>query len=184
MRTICGILCVLLLASTLSAQDSSRGDYRDKYGVLSERNMFMKDRVRGRGEGSSTQPTSRPADAPLTPEESYILRGVIYENDMFTAYFENLNTSRMEAVNVGAELAQIHVADIALDAVELEKNGQTQWITIGKDLRGAAARQVRSGNTGSAPSVAATPGAATSADPTTLSKEEQMRQRRAQERGK
>jgi hypothetical protein len=140
--------------------------------------MFVKDRVRGRGDGSTSRPSStQPAQAPLTPEESYILRGVVYENDVFTAYFENLNTSRIEAVNAGAELAQVRIAEVALDAVLLEKNGQTQWIVIGRDLRGSQARQVAT----SAPSTG-TP-AATTSDPSTLSIEERLRQRRLQERG-
>lgn len=181
------ILVAITLTSTLSAQQQGQQDqrkgYGDEYGVISERNMFVKDRVRGRGdgEGSSTQPTTRPTEAPLTPEESYILRGVVYENDAFLAYFENLNTSRIEAVSIGSELAQVRIVDIALDAVELNKDGQTQWISIGRDLRGSPARAYSAtAGTGAAPATGTAP---STADPGTLSLEERLRQRRLQERG-
>ena len=179
---ISALFVVSLAATTLFGQQRSGGassdSYRDQFGVISERNMFVKDRVRGRGEGASTQPSTRPTEAPLTPEESYVLRGVVFENDLFTAYFENLATSRIEAVNVGAELAQMRIADVALDAVELEKNGQTQWIAIGRDLRGDPARQTKLSGATTAPA-----GPATATDPATLSVEERLRQRRLQERG-
>lgn len=186
MRAIVGFLLICLLTSHLFGQTSNgQKSYRDQYGVLSERNMFVKDRVRGRGDDASTQPTSRPSETPLTPEETYVLRGVIFENDVFTAYFENLASSRIEVASVGSELAQIRIVDIALDAVELDKSGQTQWISIGHDLRGSPGRTrggATAGATGNSIGGAA-PGTETTSDPGTLSIEERMRQRRAAERG-
>jgi len=170
-------------SSEASSASSPRGGYNEQFGVISERNMFVKDRVRGRGDGATSRPsTTQSAQSPLTPEESFILRGVVYENDAFTAYFENLGTSRIQAVNAGAELANTRIAEIALDAVMLERNGQTQWIVIGRDLSGNLARQATPPATG--PGIIGTTSTpSTPSDPATLSIEERLRQRRQQERG-
>src|SRR5262249_51648370 len=88
-----------------TTQPASRGaGYEAEYTVLSDRNIFLRERVRPRG---SNGPTTRRTNeaAPLTPEQSFALRGVVFEDDEIHAYFENIPESSIQRVAIGEELS-------------------------------------------------------------------------------
>lgn len=153
---------------------------RERFAVLSDQNMFMKDRAR-RMSSTSRPATTRPAETILPPEKRYVLRGVVYEDDTFHAYFENIKSSEMVQAVVGTALASGHVAELSLDAVAFENDGVLTWVKVGDDLTGGRSTETPT----SRPTVAGDGAATTSpASGAALSSvEERMRQRRQQSSG-
>jgi hypothetical protein len=169
----------------------------DDYKVIWEQNMFVKDRRRPY---STTRNGAGPRGGPPGPirsaESLFALRGVVLEDGQFLrAYFEDMSDGKMLRLNVGDPIAKGHIAEIAIDAVAYEaSNGQITWVNVGTDLRGQVAvltsssdspRIATSGPTTSASGTGdggTTTGGtgATAVDPSTLSIEERMRQRRLQ----
>jgi hypothetical protein len=108
-------------------------DYRERYTVLSERNIFLRERHRP----SSDSRPSGPRTEPRKPEQTYSLTGIVEEEGEFRAYFENLANPSFTRVSLGEPIARGKITAIALDAVEYEQEGQRRWIEIGHDLTGA-----------------------------------------------
>jgi len=131
---------------------SSREHYSDRYAILGQRNIFLKDRSRGSRNGSngngsstqssSTQPTRR------SPEETLLLRGIVIEQGEVRAYFEDIANSRMLRVAQGESIARGRITSIGLDAVDYETPaasgaggtgsgaGHRTFVAIGHDLTG------------------------------------------------
>lgn len=177
MKRLIGILIVLSLAAVWAVAQERASDYDKRYGVLTDRNMFLKDRPRPRQATSRPATTQRVEALPETPEMRYILRGVIIEENEFRAYFEDRRGGAIR-VAPGDELANGHVAQIAIDAVAFEKDGAIVWIEIGHNLTGSRVATTQptteSTTTGTtAPTDGAAPGSAL----------ERMRLRRLQEQG-
>ena len=126
-----------------SQQRPARPSYGDRYSVLSQRNIFLKDRSRGgSGNGSSTNPSTSATTHPSrrSPEESLLLRGIVIEEGEVRAYFEDVVNSTMVRVAEGDKLARGHVTTIDLDVVEYEptgtNGGKRTFVAIGNDLTG------------------------------------------------
>ena len=156
---------VLFFASLASAQSpTTQPKSFDAYNVIAQRNIFVRDRVRPPEPGRSRErPTSRPADAPLTPQQAYVLRGIVLEEDDLRAYFEDKRTSEITRVATGALLADGRVAEILIDAVRFQNAaaGTMTWVEIGHDLTGTASA---SGGATSSSAVQSAPSAPVSAD--------------------
>jgi hypothetical protein len=110
------------------AQRSS-DTYTSRYNVLSERNIFLKDR---------SQPATRPAPvtqpSPRDPERSVWLTGVVLEGDGYRAYIENQMIGTVMRLAVGDAIARGKITAIEIDAVAYEVNGHVAWIEIGNDF--------------------------------------------------
>ena len=109
-----------------------RQNYRENYSVLSEHNIFLKDRVRREDRPSATQP------APRTAEQNYVLTGVVMEGAEPRAYFEDLNRGSLVKVGIGDTLARGRITGIDIDAVAYDhgERGLT-WVQVGRDLTGS-----------------------------------------------
>jgi hypothetical protein len=166
---------------------TTRENYNDRYGVLSDRNIFLRERGRPapstRRYESSTMSSSRPA-----AESTYVLTGIVLEGGQYRAYVEEVSTGRVQRLAVGDAVAKGHVLDIDIDAMAYSANGKGTWIPIGCDLQGkpfnafptALSRYMTSTGPTSGPTThAATP---LPIDPNSpnLSVEERMRLRRMQ----
>src|SRR5688572_25764016 len=79
----CAFAAIIAISATAHSQRSS-ASYSDRYTVLSERNIFLKDRTQ-----PSTRPTASPRPSPSDPERTNVLRGVVVEEDGYRAYVEN-----------------------------------------------------------------------------------------------
>jgi len=172
----------LLAAGTLLAADSptAKPTYRERYGVLAERNIFLKDR-------SKPAPTTRGSDSTATtretprviPELAFILTGIVKEEGVYRAYIEDVPNSKVLRLNVGDAVAAGKIAAIEIDAISYESAGQQVWVDVGRDLTGgifnAAAATATTQSSTSPAGLTATPNTAN------LSMEEKMRLRRAQE---
>jgi hypothetical protein len=162
-------------------RDSSRPDYRDRYGVLSERNIFLRDRGRRR---RFDQPTSRPAFRPAPLEDSFVLRGVVYEDEQYHAYVESLNSSTVLKLALGDAVASGKVSTIEIDAIQYEQAGrQPVRIEIGQTLTGG--EYIVPVSTVDSTGTTTQPASAPAIDPNSpnLTLEQKMKLRRQQQLG-
>jgi hypothetical protein len=177
-------------SSSSAAPASASASSANRYDVLVENNIFLKDR-RSAGR-PTTDASTRPVARPSTPEQSVYLTGVIFEDGAFRAYFENqAEGAPVLRVSVGDAIARGRVVEIAIDSLAYAStDGRLQWVEIGNDLTGtprpAAGAAGAAGAAASAtPPAAGGAGAAPTAptDPALLSIQERMRLRAQQERG-
>jgi len=140
-------LLVVAAAAAAYAADSApspgnappKVNYSDRYGVLSERNIFLRERGKPatrpsygsrNGDGSSSQYIRPPLEA------SFVLTGIVLEDGQYRAYVEDTSTGRVSRLAVGDSIARGHVLEIEIDAIAYDLNGQGTWVTPGSDLRG------------------------------------------------
>jgi hypothetical protein len=137
--------------------------YSDRYAILSQRNIFLKDRSRGssgrygdgRNGSSTTQASSQPSRRSI--EEQMVLTGIVEEGGQYRAYVEDSAAGAVIRVSNGDRLAHGRVARIAMDSIEYEpqSGGQPKSIAIGNDLTGREVSFAASAFAGSASSAAA-----------------------------
>lgn len=178
----CMTAAVLSLAATPASQPAPAATPPswDSYRLIVSRNMFARDRA---------APTSRRyTPSPRRSENGepeLILTGVIVQEELRIAFFEDSRSGLTYRVPVGGVLGSVAVESISLDGVELRGEGRARRIAIGENLSGAAGTSLR--DAASQPTTAA---AGTSAEsqpagpPTDKGLEdilERMRQRRLQE---
>jgi hypothetical protein len=162
-----------------------RETYSDRYSVLTEHNIFMKDRAR-RPAATTQRATSQAAAPPL--EASLVLRGIVMEEEGFRAYVENLESQNMLKIAIGDDIGHGKVSSFQIDAIEYARGDQKTWIEIGRNFLGAVSASVptsaapTTGPTSAAPGArsGATTGPVNANDPN-LTPEQRMRLRRQQE---
>jgi hypothetical protein len=131
-----GAICIAATSSSNTPTAStSRESYSDRYGVVTDNNVFVRDRRRSsRRSGSSTNPTSRPI------EESLVLTGIVIEDQGLRAYVENTDTHNVMRLSPGDAIGRGKVDSIQIDAFDYDRNGEHSWVEVGNDLTGQAAR--------------------------------------------
>ena len=188
-------------ATAPSSQPARPQSYSDRYSILSQRNIFLKDRSRGSGgrsgdgrnDPSTTQASLQPSRRPI--EEQMVLTGIVEEGGQYRAYVEDSAAGAVIRVSTGDRLAHGRVARIALDSIEYEPQssggveGKKTLIAIGSDLTGREVSFSASAFASSASSAAA--GAAASTAPSgaeglnpndpNLTMEQRLKLRRLQE---
>jgi hypothetical protein len=179
------ILILLMVAPALHAAQP-RLSYNDRYGVIEDRNVFVKDRthiVRG----GSTRPSGDGGAPKRTIDESFVLTGVVAEDGGYRAYVENIDTSNVTRVAVGDSLHKGKVGAIETDAIAYDPaGGQRIWVEVGSDLTGkpSAALSARAAEeaSSSGPAIASDIANINPNDPN-LTIEQKMKLRRAQQMG-
>ena len=164
-------------------------DYRDRYGILSDRNMFLRDRRRSRYAGEST---TRPAYVARPVDETLILTGIVLEEGEYRAYFEDTQAASVLRLRVGESVGRGVISQIQMDAIEYLNGEQHIWIDIGHTLTGAIPTVTFASPAGDA----STPGSASTTQPAAtgtalinpndpnLTLEERMKLRRQQQVGR
>jgi hypothetical protein len=169
-----------------STNPSNRSpDYRERYAILAERNIFLKERRRP---GSNDGPPRFDGPREPRPEQTFALTGIVEEEGQFRAYFENLRNPSFTRVSLGDPIARGKVTAIALDAVEYEQDGQRRWIEIGHDLTGTRSIPVTTSTyTASASTSTTSPTTAPTLDfdpnDPALTTEQKMKLKRMKEQG-
>jgi hypothetical protein len=130
----CAFAGIASFASTLHAQQRPSASYSDRYSVLSERNIFLKDRSQ-----PSTRPTAATRPSPSDPERSNVLRGIVVEEDGYRAYVENNTIGTVSRLAVGDPIARGKITAIDIDAIAYETPTGNAWIAIGHDFTGQQA---------------------------------------------
>lgn len=110
-----------------AAPVAPKQSFSERYGVLSDRNIFVSERRRPRP--TNTRPSTRSA-AP----ETFVIRGIVLEGEDLRAYVESSRGGSMIRLAPGDTLARGVVAEIQADAVLFGIDGQMTWIEIGHDL--------------------------------------------------
>jgi hypothetical protein len=166
-------------------QPAAQHSYADRYGVLEQRNIFLRDRTKPATQrAAAAAATSASTQPALRPEQMLIVRGIVLEDEGFHAYVEDTGTSpaRILRVAPGDNLGPGRVLEIQIDAIAYEQAGQGQWIEVGSDLTGqpTGSQTVATTNPTTGPADAA----ALNIDPNdpNLTTEQRMRLRSTQER--
>ena len=107
----------------------------DEYKVILERNMFSRDRGRveavARRESSAKPKTIAPA------EQSYfVLRGIVQQDGVFAAFFEDKRYGDITRVWIGQSIAGGVVQSLGLDSIDFELGEQKVTVHIGENLQG------------------------------------------------
>jgi hypothetical protein len=152
-------------------------DFRDRYEILTERNIFLRNRARPQTRNPSTNPSTGSAQV-RKPEQSYVLTGIILEEGRRIAFIENTTTGTTQRLAVGDAVARGKITDVDFHSLEFESAaGERTKVAIGKTLAGSTQ--------GSGAAVATTQPAESSApiDPNNpnLSPADRLKLRRQQE---
>lgn len=167
------------------------------YRVIVDRNIFSRQRGRG-GPGASeenggengTQQQAKQTDVapgpPPEPGTQVVLIGVSFVGDYATAVFEDRRDGAIYAAQVGEKLVDRTIQNITLDTVEVDHEGKTIEVVIGRTLAGTEAPVTAAPGTSAAAATggSTTPGATTPAsggDPATQSILERLRARREEQ---
>ena len=135
MQCLCGVMMVLLTvlpAASASQGGSSTSSY-DRYRVLTERNIFSRDRGQRREAAPKiTQPT------PPSPERCIVLKGIAQQGQDLVAFLEDTRTGVTTRARTGDSVARGRLKNITLDRVEYELEERVTAARIGEGLTGAA----------------------------------------------
>jgi hypothetical protein len=194
--TILGVFVAMALAGgavVIAAETTpaTKQSYQERYGVLSERNIFLRERGRPAPSTRQSDYTSRNSMSRPPAEATYVLTGIVLEDGQYRAYIEEVGTGRVQRLGVGDAVAKGHVLEIDIDAIAYSAGGEGTWVPIGCDLQGkpfnsfptALSRYMSSTSSTNSTSRPSTQGAAPlPIDPNSpnLSVEERMRLRRLQ----
>ena len=108
----------------------------DRYRILVDRNMFLRDRSRARPVAAP-----RTAEAPPAPADSdqrLVLRGVARRDGVHVAFFENTRAETLVNVRAGDAIGQGRAKAIRIEGVEYERGGKVRTVLIGTTLAGGA----------------------------------------------
>jgi hypothetical protein len=121
-------------AAAPAALPQTQQSYRERYGIVTERNIFLRERPRFDRNNNNNGPTTAPV---RTPEQTFVLTGVVLEGGERRAYFEDRSKNSMLRVSVGDSLARGKIAEIDIDSVAYDGgNGRQTWVDVGSDLTG------------------------------------------------
>ncbi len=131
-----GLLMLLLIASAANNSGAQQGRAQvlwEDYKVVVERNIFARDRGK-RPTTTAAEPTMSP---PPRPERYFLLTGIVQQGEEGIAFFEDTRTGTTSRIRAGESIAGGRLANITLDYVEYESDGQTVRIKVGKNLEGS-----------------------------------------------
>jgi hypothetical protein len=122
--------------STRPAREQS---YEERYLVLAQRNIFLRDRSR-----LVPPPPRFPSTGPSTtesrrPEMSFVLTGLALQEGRHVAFLENLRTGATERVVQGTSIALGRIVRVEVDFLEYEADGRRTRVEIGRNLTGQVA---------------------------------------------
>ena len=148
--------------SSPSTRPARSQSYSERYSILEDRNIFLRDRSRRPGERdrSTTQPSKRPL------EESLVLRGIVLEDEGYRAYVEDTSREETHRLAPGDSLAHGRVGAITIDAIAYDAGSagstgspattnasatstQRTWVEVGYDLTGKPSLLLASSSAGS-----------------------------------
>ena len=124
------LLAVALPAPIATGEERSWDSYR----ILTDRNIFRRDRRRPRPPVTTTAVRVRPDDS----DRRLVLTGIAATDAEPVAFFENTRTGETVKVSVGETVGKGALKAILLEAVEYEREGTTRRIGFGRSLAGTA----------------------------------------------
>ena len=135
--TFAGLLLLCLgCASAFGETQQSTPPSWEKYKVIVERNIFLRQRSNYSHRPEFTHTTEMPMARPRSP---IVLTGIIRQGSEHIAFLENTSTGVTLRVAAGSTYADGRVTRIELDHIEYEKDDQTVTVSIGSNLQGEPA---------------------------------------------
>jgi hypothetical protein len=107
----------------------------ENYGILTDRNIFMK--IRGRPAVTTRVATVRAAPVE-NPDDRIVLTGIIQQGEGGVAFFEDTRSRKTLQVQAGDTVGQGRLASVSLDEVKYVRQGTTTRLTVGNTLSGRA----------------------------------------------
>jgi len=143
---------------------SDRGEQWAKYNLIVDRNMFSRTR---QGPQPERLVDDRPKVVP-NPESYFLLKGVVQEDNQFTAFVEDKRTGSVLRLREGDTVARGLVKSLNLDGLQYQFQEKTISVTMGSDLEGGSgaltASDLASFSATAAPAASSTGSSAPSAD--------------------
>jgi len=103
-----------------------------KFEIISQRNMFSRQRVPFRPRDDTPPP---PRVMP-NPESYFLLKGITQENNLFIAFVEDKQSGSVLRLHEGDRVARGTVKSLNLDVLEYQLGDKTVTVTMGFDLEG------------------------------------------------
>lgn len=185
---IVGATAAIAPIASAQSNGSSRSDgFSERYGILAEKNIFVKNRPPTRTGSRNT------SERPRRTEEQHVLTGITIQEGRNVAFIENTGTHTTERVVQGASIAGGKITDVKLDSLEFETNGKKVRVAVGRNLLGDAysgssatssSSSGSSGSTTTAPSGSGGGSTPPRADEANMSIEERMKRARERALGK
>jgi len=147
----------------------------EHYKVMTENNMFLRDRPRPR-------PVEKPAPRVVpvrVPERDFVLTGIVQREAGCVAFIEDMRSGETLKLRPGDAVADGEILDIKFDELVYRKGEQSLKITMGNTLEGASSAPAPA-PTGVGAEESVTP-RATAASPDERAILERLRQRREKE---
>lgn len=155
------VAAVIGLVSAASAA-TDKADSWDRFRVLVERNMFLRDRRLPRP--PQVGRAAPPADS---PERQVVLTGTALCGTEFVAFFEDIRTGKTLRARAGGAVGTGKLKAVTLNGVEYETGGKATKIEIGWSLIGEAASLPSRRTSSTSTSESASPTAESEAKPDT-----------------
>jgi len=111
----------------------------ESYRVLSERNIFTRNRSRPSSGYHAPTREAAPPRPVYTGDASLVLTGIIRQGDDCVAFFEDIRTGKTTQYLAGTALDRGRLGLITEDTVHYACDGELRKITIGSTLAGTAA---------------------------------------------
>jgi hypothetical protein len=109
-------------------------DFAAKYAVVTEKNIFVRNRPPTRVPGSGRE-SSRGSSR--RPEEAFVLRGIALQEGRNVAFIENTSAQSTQRLVAGDSVAGGKIVAMEYDSLEYETGaGKRQRIRIGRNLLG------------------------------------------------
>jgi len=176
-QVLLGVLMTFAVSST--GEEAHRAASWDHYRVLSERNIFVRDRRRPRERKSAPdQPTNV-----INTDKYVVLTGIGQDGEEGIALIENTGSRETIRARTGEPIGKGRLVKITLDYIEYKCEGDVTRIEIGSSLVGSTASRMSTETTTSTkPASPSDAGGSVDAPKTDTSAIlERMRRRREQE---
>jgi hypothetical protein len=131
-RWAAALAALVLAAVSPLTTGTGPDDSPDRYRVLVERNIFLRDRRRARPGRSSLSPRPIARDS----DRDIVLTGIGRRNGESVAFFENIATGITTRTGVDEAVGKGRIRSITLDVVQYERDGSVGPIEVGHALRG------------------------------------------------
>jgi len=150
-RVVTGVLAVSAIAASDARKGASReeGALPKQYRVLLSRSVFA-------ANGKPDIEANASAAVP-TPESLLALKGVVQDDQQFTAFVEDMPQKRVMQLKVGDAVARGRIVAITLHELQYESSGRRTRVAIGQALSGAFGPTTAPSVDATAPPIASTP---------------------------
>jgi len=123
-------LCLGAAAAAAGADQDNPVLSRERYRIVGERNVFLRDRSTGR------RPQAVAVTPAYVPERSIVLTGIVRQDEEYVAFLEDTRTGVTSRVRADEAVARGRIAEIGLGYITYETGEQRVRVEVGRTLGG------------------------------------------------